>query len=96
MSIVDGRERTAAARAARTRKKHDRWAAELGQAGRSVVEAGHIAVSALADYNENRALALDCLRCKAEVATWEDAMSGEVPLPAVLAAVNGHTCEVRS
>jgi len=34
MTTEQGRARTAAARASRTRKKHDRWIAELSETGR--------------------------------------------------------------
>lgn len=88
MAIRTGAEVTAAARAARTRAKRDRWIAELSAAGWSVVQAGHIRVGAT--YAQDPSVYVYCDRCTVEIA---DLMHSEVPLPAVLAAVNGHTCQ---
>jgi hypothetical protein len=93
-----GRARTAAATAKRTRTKHDRWIRELSAAGWTVIQAGHITLTARADYAENVALYLDCSRCNQNVTEWDQTYSyptGAVPLPRVLHAVTGHTCEER-
>jgi hypothetical protein len=51
------------------------------------VEAGRFSMSAW-----EAVLSVDCERCGTEFATWPSAAAALVPLPEVLAAVNGHTC----
>jgi hypothetical protein len=92
----------AAARAIRTRVKHDRWIAELSGAGWTVIQAGHVtAVASAAFENQGPTLAVECGRCHESVsviAEWtaEDPGDVQIPLPRVLHAVSGHTCEERS
>lgn len=84
-----GHVRTAAARRARTRAKHLRWAAELAVAGWWVVEAGPITVAAF-DLDGGAGFGLYCAGCNSgpPFAEWDEPR----PLPAVLAKVNGHVC----
>lgn len=91
--MTAGMARTAAARAANTRRKHDRWIAELSHAGWAVVQASHITLRFSFDYNENSAVELWCSRCSTAVASWENQNPLDLPLPRVLHAVSGHTCE---
>jgi len=103
-----GHVRTAAARKARTRAKHDRWIAELSGAGWSVVQAGHVTVGATAVFDERMRAAdkpaadhavLDvyCTRCDTTIREWQpDRDVTFAPLPQVLHAVSGHTCEEKS
>ena len=94
MTIRRGNYVTAPARAERTRRKRERWIAELSSAGWTVVQAGHFAVSAtFGDRLGSRELVVDCERCGDEFTIWRGDQAAMVPLPAVLAAVNGHTCE---
>lgn len=87
--MIDGKARTAAATAKRTRTKHDRWIRELAGAGWSVVQAGHITVGAT--YAENlRCVYARCQRCDVEI--FADFLESAVPLPRVLHAVTGHAC----
>lgn len=99
MTTAAGLARTANARAARTARKHERWAAELGAAGRTVITAGHVTVHASVlnptYMSPTAALHLWCERCDMEIVDCRDQMDVEMPLPAVLAAVNGHVCEVK-
>lgn len=87
---TDGKARTAAATAARTRAKHDRWIAELAGAGWTVVQAASVVL--LTD----AVLEGRCDRCGCVFGHWIDGLREVVPLPRVLHAVSGHTCEERS
>lgn len=95
-----GHVRTAKARASRTRAKHDRWIRELSAAGWTVIQAGHISVHASVLHAEYRSpeasLHAWCDRCDKELIESRDQMDAEMPLPQVLAKVNGHVCEERS
>lgn len=89
-----GHVRTAAARAARTRAKHDRWIGELRAAGWSVLQAGAVTVLAHWRNDGTAGLIVECSRCPVEIREWSNSPS--VPLPQVLHAVNSHTCEAGS
>lgn len=94
---TQGMARTAAARAARTRTKHDRWIRELAGAGWTVIRAGNITVEASVLHPEYLSpeayLQLWCGGCDRPVFELKDQMDVEAPLPKVLHAVTGHTCE---
>ena len=94
---MSGTPATAAtARAARTRTKHDRWIAELAEAGWSVTQASHISIEAAGCTNDTTDLNVFCLRCQEPLLKCNDAYGVTVALPRVLHAVSGHTCEERS
>lgn len=90
-----GRLRTAAARATRTRSKHERWLRELGLAGWSVVRAAEFEIEA--DHRGEGVVNVYvfCKGCQTVVAHWVG-QDVSRPLPQVLHIVSGHTCEVKS
>lgn len=84
----------AAARAIRTRRKHERWAAELAVAGWSVVEASPIQLWPGHNNMGENDLTVRCSLCHAWLGEWNEGPASVlvVPLPQVLAKVDGHLC----
>jgi hypothetical protein len=85
----------AIARAARRRTKQARWIEELAADGWAVVQAGHIVLLANQSSGGATALNLRCGWCGAAFSEWGGFDVVETPLPQVLHAVSGHTCEER-
>jgi hypothetical protein len=84
---------TAASATARTGAKHERWIRELAGAGWTVIQAGHIELVPCHNNMQEDYLEAHCQRCKAMIGDWPN--EDWIPLPRVLHAVSGHTCEER-